>query len=520
MRETESETGSPSSRGRRSPVLVLAIMLALASGLAALYLLSRSPDGKEQADRSLSQNEIVADVEPSGDGSAQGGSATPVPAVARDREAAEAWAGLPDEDVGALRAFLAEHGESNFAAEAQVRIREFERLAWDDVGAAEGVLASLSAVEAYVSGFPDGEMQEEAHEIGSLQRAALTEAQIRLAEAGFEAGADGHVVPSTRQAIMDFQEKASLNQTGDLDEATLKALRAFVPKTDDKGSAPVDAVIADSLQPEANIDVPTEVSDVQPEVPAPKPFRDCPVCPEMVRLPAGKFLMGDMLAEGDSDEAPIHLVTFERPIAIGIYEVRFEEWDACVAEGACAYSPDDNGWGRRLRPVINVTVRDTEAFLEWLTAKTGYRYRLPSEAEWEYAARAGTFDAYSGHDLASLCSYGNGAGAESDYNWRNDLCSDAHANQTAPVGSFRPNAFGLYDMMGNVWEWVGDCWHGSYSGATSDGSAWNTECEKNEHVLRGGAFSVDAEKLRVSYRYSFTDKRMPFFGFRVVREEL
>jgi formylglycine-generating enzyme required for sulfatase activity len=238
----------------------------------------------------------------------------------------------------------------------------------------------------------------------------------------------------------------------------------------------------------------------------------------MAPLPLGAFDMGDATGKAPSFERPMHRVDIAYRLAVGRYEVTFEEWDACRADGGCKRDIDDMGWGRGRRPLINVGPEDAEAYLSWLRRKTGRAYRLLSEAEWEYAARAGSVSAWhTGNDPAALCVAGNGADASSAYAWRNGGCSDAFADRTAPVGSFQPNAFGLYDMIGNAWEWTADCWHANYEGAPANGSAWTTECSKPDRVLRGGAFSVDVDKMRSSSRYAFAAQPMPFFGFRVAR---
>jgi formylglycine-generating enzyme required for sulfatase activity len=238
----------------------------------------------------------------------------------------------------------------------------------------------------------------------------------------------------------------------------------------------------------------------------------------MVALPPGDLLMGDATGKADPDEGPAHHVRIDYRLAVGRTEVTFEEWDACVADAACRHRPADRGLGRGAMPVVDISPADVKEFLGWLGARTGKRYRLLSEAEWEYAARAGSGAAWvSGNDPAGICRFGNGADAGSAYDWRNPACSDRWAAQPAPVASFTPNGFGLHDMLGNVWEWTADCWHAGYRSAPSDGAAWTSQCEGADLVLRGGAYSVDIDKLRVSYRYHYAPRRMPFFGLRVAR---
>jgi formylglycine-generating enzyme required for sulfatase activity len=199
------------------------------------------------------------------------------------------------------------------------------------------------------------------------------------------------------------------------------------------------------------------------------PFRDCPECPEMVIIPSGSFMMGSPESGSgrESNEGPVHRVSVRQPFAIGKYEVTFAEWDACVADGGCnGYWPEGFGWGRGKRPVINVSWKDATSYTSWLSRKTGHAYRLPSKAEWEYAARAGTTTRYH---------FGNSI-SSSQANYDLDPTQVANLNyrpasrmvaRSVPVGSYPANAFGLHDVHGNVREWVGDCWNESYAGAPS-----------------------------------------------------
>ena len=254
-----------------------------------------------------------------------------------------------------------------------------------------------------------------------------------------------------------------------------------------------------------------------------KRFRDCPDCPEMVVMPAGQFTMGSRREAGrNRDEGPVHLVTIGAPFAIGSNEVTFAEWDACVADGGCAgYRPSDEGWGRGARPVINVSWEDADQYVGWLSGKTALKYRLPSEAEWEYAARAGTATArYWGDGEAEQCRHANGAdrSMEREYpDWVVAPCGDGHAHTAPTDGGFSPNGWGLLHMLGNVWEWTADCWNGNYVGAPIDGSAWTKNCS-GELVLRGGSWSNAPKFLRSAARfYRSMGYREKDIGFRVAR---
>ena len=208
----------------------------------------------------------------------------------------------------------------------------------------------------------------------------------------------------------------------------------------------------------------------------------------------------------DDDELPVHPVTISRPFALSRHEVTFDEYDRFAAATGRVL-PDDEGWGRGHRPVLNLSWEDAQAYVSWLSSETGVRYRLPSEAEWEYAARAGTETAYSwGNEIGSNRANCYRCGSQ----WDDEM--------TAPVGSFGANAWGLHDMHGNVWEWVEDCWHDSYAGAPADGSAWTVGGDCGRRVLRGGSSSSGSLSLHAAVRGGRdAGSRARTFGFRVAR---
>jgi formylglycine-generating enzyme required for sulfatase activity len=236
-----------------------------------------------------------------------------------------------------------------------------------------------------------------------------------------------------------------------------------------------------------------------------------PIEPEMVSIPAGTFTMG--CVEGRDDVAgscvdgqkSSHKVTL-RAFQMGKYEVTFDEWDACEKAHACPHAEDD-GWGRGKRPVIHVSWNDiTQEYIPWLNQKTHKAYRLPTEAEWEYAARGGADQAYPwGNSLGK----NNANCRECGSQWDNE--------QTAPVGSFAANGFGLFDASGNVWEWVADCWHDSYQGASPDGGARDDCGGGASRVVRGGSWLSTPWLVRSAFRLSYAQGfRDSFIGFRLV----
>jgi formylglycine-generating enzyme required for sulfatase activity len=238
-------------------------------------------------------------------------------------------------------------------------------------------------------------------------------------------------------------------------------------------------------------------------------LRDGSRGPEMVVIPAGTFKMGDIQDTGNRYEELVHTVNIPKPFAIGRYPIIFEDYDR-FASVTNRPLPNDEGWGRGRQPAINVSWDNTVEYTYWLSEQTGKRYRLPTEAEWEYAARAGTeTDYWWGNKMKSGMANCKGGGTR----WG--------GRQTSLVGSFPPNPFGLYDTAGNVFEWVEDCWHESYKDAPTDGSAWleanGGDC--GQRVLRGGSWFYKPVFLRASYRTrGDADYRSSKVGFRLARD--
>jgi formylglycine-generating enzyme required for sulfatase activity len=229
----------------------------------------------------------------------------------------------------------------------------------------------------------------------------------------------------------------------------------------------------------------------------------------MVVVPAGEFIMGSPASEQGryNNEQPQHKVVFARPFAVARFDVTFDDWDACVAHGDCDPRVSDGSFGRGRQPVINVTWDDARRYAAWLSRMTGKPYRLLSEAEFEYAARGGTQTAYPwGDEIGKNNADCNGCGSK----WDN--------RQPSPVGSFAANRFRLYDMHGNVWQWIQDCYPESYEGAPEDGSALNEAGDCSRRVVRGGSWSVDPRRLRSAMRYGIAPGNHGFnVGFRVGR---
>jgi formylglycine-generating enzyme required for sulfatase activity len=247
-------------------------------------------------------------------------------------------------------------------------------------------------------------------------------------------------------------------------------------------------------------------------------FKECNICPEMIVVPSGEFIMGSPEnEEGRSDdESPQHKVSFAMPFAVGRFAVTFDEWDACVTDHGCRnYHPGDRGWGRGRQPVINIWWEDAMAYVKWLSQKTKRNYRLLSEAEREYVTRAGTTTTFWwGSSISS-----KQANYDGSFRYPFDGGSKGEfRRRTLSVDSFEQNPWGIYQVHGNVSEWVEDCWHKNYQGAPSDGSAWvSADCSRR--MLRGGDWNSAPWQMRSASRGALASGLvfLPAIGMRVAR---
>ena len=316
---------------------------------------------------------------------------------------------------------------------------------------------------------------------GSLPPEAIREAQGLLAELGYELGpADGVWGARSAAAYRAFLHDAGLPASNVLTLQALLAMHSLAGRQD------VEKHVGET-------------------------FRDCTDCPEMVVLPEGSFMMGSPPDEkgGARHEGPQRRVEIGYSLAVGRFEVTVAEWDACAADRSCYKEFNDRPGDDY--PVVWVSWKEAQPYLAWLKRKTGENYRLLTEAEWEYAARAGTTTAY----------YTGSSISENEANyWEGDRSTQISLESLlVPVGSYRPNAFGLHDMHGNVWEWAADCYRSSYDGAPSDGSGWTSDsCDSDERVMRGGSgdnypqYLCSASRYYLSPNYGYYD-----IGFRVAR---
>ena len=388
--------------------------------------------------------------------------------------------------VEAYKEYLRQYPNGIHAPEVRRRMEALvaDHQAFDSARAAD----TPASYDEYLAAHPNGRHVDEVRRLrtAAVEREAiavekrvsmrpLEKVQIEqsLASAGMDVGTvDGKFTRRTRAALRSWQAARGVEQSGYL--------------TQDQA----DALMRDG-----------------------KEFKDCRGCPEMVFVPAGSFTMGSQ--DAGETEQPEHRVSIPAPLAVGKYEVTFAEWDACVRYGGCeGHRPSDYDWGRGGRPVVEVTWGQAKKYAEWLSRRTGREYRLLSESEWEYVARAGaTTDYWWGDEIGTGRANCDGCGSR----WDDE--------KTAPVGSFAANAFGLYDVHGNVWEWVEDCWKDNYHGVPSDGTAWQPPSYETcaAHVIRGGSWNEWPGALRVGLRnydnltgFSFI-QRHDQIGFRVAR---
>ena len=493
------------------PIILLLVFLLIMAGIGAFLLTDDSAPVTSSGTTESTQELSPADRE-----------------TIREREATaeelERWQGALDADtVLGYRRFIEDYPQSIYRDQAQTQLDILDEKAWEELSAED----SVPAYEDYLEVFPDGIHQAQAlQRIDAIQQAEAKKERERLERErldnlAWETARNERTVSSFDQYINDWPtglhiEEATrirrlLKDQSNDDKAFQTALKL---NTKDAFQAYIDAF-------PKGVNVTSALQRIDDLTLRPgKTFRDCIDCPEMMVVPAAAFWQGsaDDSSLALSMEKPSRLVTITEPFAVGVYEITMAQWDACFKDKGCTSQPGDNGWGRADRPVIMISWNDAEEYVHWLSKKTGQTYRLPSESEWEYFARAGEEgDWPSGHP-AIVCEFGNVAGAETGFRWQHEACQDSTALGTTPVGSFRANKLGLYDTIGNVSEWTADCMNLSYVDAPVDGSAWGRGiC--SSHMTRGGSWITGSKEIRLPSRFNLKNgDRNDFTGFRVVRD--
>lgn len=417
------------------------------------------------------------------------------PPPAADLEEA-LWRRVRDsEDAEQVEAFMNLFEAGPFAGLARDRLRQLK--------AASPRIAMNAGATGMASDGPGADVPPQRAPVELKVEPTGEGVYVAVARAPLRAGPDNR-----SEAVGQVERGSHVRVLGRVTDADWYRVSAAGPSGEVQGFLPGPALRPAGLGDRQRLAMaePVEISRPRSHG-AGKSFQDCPDCPTMVRIAAGSYNMGADRG-GDPTERPVHRVSLRRPFAIGVYEVTVGEFRACVESGGCLSMPRMTNAADNT-PVYNVSWDDAVAYAAWLTRKTGHRYRLPTEAEWEYAARGGGNAAYAwGDSLRPDMQLANCRG-----------CGGA-PDQVGPVavGRYEPNGFGLHDMSGGVAEWVADCWNPSYKGAPDDGSAWNRgDCRKR--VLRGGSWRDEPGKITVTTRIGYdAGVRYLADGFRVARD--
>ncbi len=507
LRDTSAEADTEESRPRL-PLILGGLLIALMVG-AAVFLFS---DQDRPLDAWFDQLDPGAERDRG-----------PRVSAPSSEERARWEAALEADTLLGYQKFLQDYGSSVFAAQAQLQIDVIDERLWAELAAED----SRPAYADYLEQLPTGLHQAEAlRRIEAIDQEAARQERERLERERLDAAAwaqarGERTIESLGRYIRDWPaglhiEEAQRIQRSLVDAANDSEAFARAQRLDtrDAFQAYIDAFprgqhVAEALQ---GLEDRTLLAG--------KPFRDCALCPELRVMPTGRFLQGaspnDALAL--EQEQPARTVAITRPFAVGIFEVTISQWDACFDAGGCSYRPPDNGWGREDRPVIMVSWNDAQEYVSWLSDLTGEQYRLPTESEWEYVARADERSPWLGGTPEGLCRFANIAGLETGFRWQHQACDDRVPVGTTPVGAYASNKAGLFDVIGNVAEWTADCLNLSYLDAPTDGSAW-TRGICSSHMTRGGSWLTGSRDIRLSSRFNLKNgDRNDFTGFRVVRE--
>ncbi|WP_298917747.1 SUMF1/EgtB/PvdO family nonheme iron enzyme [uncultured Algimonas sp.] len=434
-----------------------------------------------------------------------------------------AWvAALEKDTLEGYRDYLDAFPDGRFADKAQEQIDAYDNRAWETAEQRN----TIAGYEDYLADWEDGLHADTARERVAQMKAARDAAAADAAERAAQERADWERA-ARENTVASYEAYLAKHPAGpNADEARAR-ISAMQASAADKAAwqAAEAAGTADAYQQyltsfPQGAHVASAIAALERLRPSVgKTFRDCDACPSMTVLPGGNDVLGaaDTDDSARANEKPARPVTFQSPFAMSVHEVTFAQYDACVAAGGCGTRPGDEGWGRGSRPVVNVAFADAQSYAAWLSQETGFAYALPSEAQWEYAARAGANDVHPGGSPEALCAFANGASSETSVAWANRACTDPGVSRTLPVGTLSANGFGLRDMIGNVAEWTLDCNTLNLRDAPVDGRP-DARGSCGQRVVRGGSWFSGADDLRYSARSMLRrGDRNDFTGFRVVR---
>ena len=447
----------------------------------------------------------------------------------------EAWVRALEKDtLSGYREYLQAFPKGKHAKDAKERINAYDNKAWSRAERRNTIAGYEDYLKDWENGLHADKAKERIAEMKAAIEAAEKDAAEKAEKARLEAAkraareAKDWQMAAKANTIAAYEQYIKSHPTGKHESEARARIASLQASASDEAAwqAAKRANTASSYQQyltsyKNGAHIAEAIAAIDKLRPQPgKTFKDCNDCPTMVSLPAGTSNLGAANSDNEArpNEKPARPVTFTDMFAISVNEISFDDWQACVSAGACQNVSADNGWGRGRRPVINVSWDDAQTYVSWLSNKTGQAYALPSEAQWEYAARAGEKSAYIGGSKQAMCAFANGAAKESGLKWANTECSDLASDRTMPTGSLSANSFGVRDIIGNVSEWTLDCNTLNLRDAPSDGSADNRgSC--NQRVTRGGSWFSGPKDMRFTARLmQRRGDRNDFTGFRVVRK--
>lgn len=435
-----------------------------------------------------------------------------------------AWVRALEKDtLEGYREYLALFPNGKFKEEAQNQIDAYDNKAWDTALNRQTIAGFEDYLEAWPEGLHASKARERITEMKAKAEAIAKDAKERAAQetADWDRAARDNTVDSygryltkhpTGAHASDAQNRIDRLQASSADQAAWSQA-----KTANRAEA-YQQYLTSFPQ---GFHVPEAIAAIEQLKPAPgRIFKDCDDCPPMVSIASGNSSLGagDNEAYARPNEKPQRPVTITNMFAMAVTEVTFAQWEACAAAGGCPTRPSDNGWGGGKRPVINVSWDDAQKYTSWLSSKSGLSYALPSEAQWEYAARGGETGVWAGGSPTALCAFANGAAVESGLKWANKACTDPSSDRTLPAGTLGSNKFGLKDMIGNVAEWTLDCNTLNLRDAPTNGEA-DQRGSCNQRSVRGGSWFSGPADVRFAARLmQRRGDSNDFTGFRVVRK--
>ncbi len=510
----QPETGHYAVRDERAPWVRWSVgaILLISVLLGALWLVSQVIVPKDVPNTPLVENaETIEDV---------GTPKTPIKKTSDDA----AWVTALEKDtLEGYREYLTLFPDGKHKDDAQAEIDAYDNKAWS-IAEQRG---TISGYEDYLDAWPEGLHASQARERIAEMKAKAEAIAKDAAERARQDTADWE--RAARENTVDSYGRYLTKHPAGKHIRDAERRIAYLKRTEADTNAWNQAKAANRAEsytqyldsfPQGNY-VPQAIAAIEKLKPAVgRTFQDCDLCPVMVSLPSGTADLG----AADSDtaartyEKPQRSVTFSNMFAIGVTEVTFTQWQACEREGGCQTQASDNGWGAGNRPVINVSWDDAQSYVKWLSQKTGFTYALPSEAQWEYAARAGDTKPLIGGSSTALCAFANGASKESGLQWANADCTDPSADRTLPTGMLGANKFGVKDIIGNVAEWTLDCNTFNLRDAPTNGDA-DQRGSCNQRVIRGGSWFSGPTDLRYTARMmQRRGDSNDFTGFRVIRK--